>query len=137
MKKEPCVLYPMRRSIIENNILENEIENKIETTEEIIASDDEKVFEPSESELDNLIAELSAEMHNEEPTKEDLTVAEIPEIEPPIEESPTQVTSEEDTNFFKSIKWQRTWNKIATALIITIIAIPVAILAYILIKFLT
>ena len=122
---------------MENNILENEIENKIETTEEIIASDDEKVFEPSESELDNLIAELSAEMHNEEPTKEDLTVAEIPEIEPPIEESPTQVTSEEDTNFFKSIKWQRTWNKIATALIITIIAIPVAILAYILIKFLT
>lgn len=122
---------------MENNILENEIENKIETTEEIIASDDEKVFEPSESELDNLIAELSANMTNEEPTKEELTVAEIPEIEPPIEESPTQVTSEEDTSFFKSIRWQRTWNKIATALIITIIAIPVAILAYILIKFLT
>ena len=122
---------------MENNILENEIENKIETTEEIIASDDEKVFEPSESELDNLIAELSADMTNEEPPKEELTVAEIPEIEPPIEEYPAQVTSEEGTSFFKSIKWQRTWNKIATALIITIIAIPVAILAYILIKFLT
>ncbi len=68
--------------------------------------------------------EFEAELLNVAP------VGEAPEI--PVEKvSAAKKISE----YFKSVKWQRTWDKITLGLLITLFAIPVLILIYILTYF--
>ena len=68
---------------------------------------------------------------------EEITVSEIPEpVTVTVETEVSTSSGEEKVSFFKTTKWKRIWDKITTGLLIAVMAIPVAILTYILLWFL-
>lgn len=68
---------------------------------------------------------------------EEITVSEIPEpVTVTVETEVSTNSGEEKVSFFKTTKWKRIWDKITTGLLIAVMAIPVAILTYILLWFL-
>ena len=124
---------------MENKILENEI-NETELPKEEIAEEvlTEEETNSIEAEVKEEVAEAPAETASEESDFiEPLRVSEIPESPEFVAEAQTAPAASEDenTSFFKTAKWQRTWDKITTGLLIAVMAVPVAILAYILLWF--
>ena len=68
---------------------------------------------------------------------EEITVSEVPEgVTVAVENEVSTSSGEEKISFFKTTKWKRIWDKITTGLLIAVMAIPVAILTYILLWFL-
>ena len=68
---------------------------------------------------------------------EEITVSEVPEgVTVAVENEVSINSGEEKISFFKTTKWKRIWDKITTGLLIAVMAIPVAILTYILLWFL-
>ena len=138
------------------------MENKLLEKEEMVNENAEAGIEDITSEVEAAASEATVEAANEavEETQEveaeanDETVEEIAEepaieeikVAPVTEEKPLRadefIHSEEEKGegflaFFKTVKWKRTWDKITTALLILLMASPLAILAYILLWFLT
>lgn len=67
---------------------------------------------------------------------EEIKVEEVPEGVTVKVESSVKTNEDENVSFFKTTKWKRIWDKITTGLLIAVMAIPVAILTYILLWFL-
>ena len=67
---------------------------------------------------------------------EEIKVEEVPEGVTVKVESSVKTNEEENVSFFKTTKWKRIWDKITTGLLIAVMAVPVAILTYILLWFL-
>ena len=68
---------------------------------------------------------------------EEITVSEVPEgVTVAVKNEVSINSDEEKISFFKTTKWKRIWDKITTGLLIAVMAIPVAILTYILLWFL-
>ena len=126
------------------------MENKLLENEEIVNESAETVEEVSTEESSvEAMEEIAEESTTEEACAE-------PEIEvAPVEDLPTEPVQEEvytpskrddikadyadaedKLSFFKTAKWKKIWDKITTALLIGIMALPLLILIYILSYFL-
>jgi len=137
---------------MENKLLENEeiVSESAETIEEVSAEE-----ASVENNVEDIVAEETEEVAVAEAVAEEATQAE-PEIEvAPVEEAASApaeeeipvtdkkekvkeyvAENEEGISFFKTAKWKKIWNKITTALLIGIMALPLIILIYILSYFL-
>ena len=129
---------------MENKLFENEIkEGEAVATEEAAAQETNDAFATEEinREQDDSWGSFSNTADQEEEKSDDgwgedyLTPKE--ENAPKEKSSETKINeNEENISFFKTAKWKKIWDKITTGLLIAVMAIPVAILAYILIWFL-
>ena len=124
---------------MDNKILVNEDHDNLST-------DVQKQLDAAEDEVKEAM-ELAKEANSSEekaPEKEtywdqydeEIKVEEVPESVTVKVESSVKTNEDENVSFFKTTKWKRIWDKITTGLLIAVMAIPVAILTYILLWFL-
>ncbi len=116
----------LRRTIVENKELENNVEienNEPEIKEEVVT---EEATEEAEAEVVEEVAEETVE-------EESLTVAPVEEISD--EEILAGGFIDKIKAKAKKVNWKKVWDAVATGLLFLLIAIPVLILAYVIITF--
>jgi hypothetical protein len=124
---------------MDNKILVNEehdnasgdVAKQLEAAQETINEAMEMVKEAASTQKETNEKETYWNQYNEE-----IKVEEVPEGVTVKVESSVKTNEDENVSFFKTTKWKRIWDKITTGLLIAVMAIPVAILTYILLWFL-
>lgn len=130
--------------VAENSAEVGEIQDLMAEVDEIV---DEPAKEDIDSEAQEIIDSIDSETVSEyyaEEVSEDKPEPEIVVHETEQKSfaafNPTEEQSDKAKTgffeFFRTTTWKRTWDKITTALLILVMATPIAILAYILIWFL-
>lgn len=113
------------------------MDNKILVNEEHdnISAEVEKQLDAAEEAVSEAM-ELAKEANQPQESKEGNATEVLADDGSVVEVSVQTSTEEENVSFFKSAKWKKIWDKITTGILIAVMAVPVAILTYILLWFL-